>query len=131
MVEKQCKKIMKSKFEELFFEDKEKYSIIITFFNWMMWRDFEGILNMLAQDISYEHEALGCNLPSLFDSEEEEGYFNDGVEFYLLDEEIRITFQMYIKCLELAYKIYIEENGEKEEVKNNLLIIKKKIFLLI
>lgn len=33
---------------------------------------------------------------------------------------------MYIRCLELACKIYIEENEADEEIRNNLLIIKKR-----
>ena len=76
---------MKGKFEELFFEDKEKYAIVIAFFDWMIRSDFKGILNTLAQDMSYGSEVLGCNLPSLFESEEEEGYFDDGVEFYMME----------------------------------------------
>ena len=117
---------MKEKFEELFFEDKEKYAIVIAFFDWMIRSDFKGILNTLAQDMSYGSEVLGCNLPSLFESEEEEGYFDDGVEFYMIDKDIKIDFQMYIKCLELAYRIYIKENGENEDIENNLINIKKR-----
>lgn len=117
---------MKEKFEELFFDDKEKYAIVIAFFDWMIRSDFKGILNTLAQDISYGGEVLGCNLPSLFESDEEEGYFDDGVEFYLIDNDIKINFQMFISCLELAYKIYEKENGENEDIKNNLNKIKKR-----
>lgn len=117
---------MKEKFEELFFDDKEKYAIVIAFFDWMIRSDFKGILNTFAQDISYGGEVLGCNLPSLFESEEEEGYFDDGVEFYMIDNDIKINFQMFINCLELAYKIYIKENGENEDIKNNLNKIKKR-----
>lgn len=69
---------------------------------------------------------LGCNLPSLFESADEERYFNDGVEFYVDESEIKVDFQMYIKCLELAYRIYVREKGEDEEIKDNLLTIKKR-----
>lgn len=117
---------MKEKFEDLFFEDKEKYAIVITFFDWMIRRDFKGIINTLARDVSCGTEVSGCNLPSLFDSEEEEGYFDDGVEFYMFDEDIKVDFQMFIKCLELAYEIYIKENGENEDIKNDLITIKKR-----
>ena len=40
---------------------------------------FKDILDALSKDISYGDEVLGCNLPSLFDSEDEDGYFKDGV----------------------------------------------------
>lgn len=117
---------MEGKFEKLFFNDKEKYAVVTTFFDWIIRSDFKHILNTLAEDISYGDEVLGCNLPSLFDSEDEDGYFENGVEFYLNDIDIKIDFQMYIKCLELACKIYTEENGDDKEVKNNLLIIQRR-----
>ncbi|MCI9080698.1 MAG: hypothetical protein HFH68_17645 [Lachnospiraceae bacterium] len=117
---------MEGKFEKLFFNDKEKYAVVIAFFDWIIRSDFKHILNTLAEDTSYGDEVLGCNLPSLFDSEDEDGYFDDGVEFYLNDIDIKIDFQMYIKCLELACKIYIEENGDDKEVKSNLLIIQRR-----
>ena len=50
---------------------------------------FKDILDTLFKDISYGDEVLGCNLPSLFDSEDEDGYFKDGVEFYLNDINIK------------------------------------------
>ena len=117
---------MEGKFENLFFEDKEEYAVVIAFFDWMIRSGFKDILDTLFKDISYGDEVLGCNLPSLFDSEDEDGYFKDGVEFYLNDINIKIDFKMYIRCLELACKIYIEENEADEEIRNNLLIIKKR-----
>ena len=51
---------MKEKFEELFFDNKERYAIVIAFFDWMIRSDFRGILNTLAQDISYGSETIGC-----------------------------------------------------------------------
>ena len=117
---------MKGEFEELFFDDKEKYAIVIAFFDWILRCDFKEIFNNLAKDISYGGDGLGCNLPSLFESEDEDGYFNDGVEFYLNDNEIKVDFKMYIKCLELACRIYVKENGIDEEIKSNMLIIKRR-----
>ena len=117
---------MKGKFEELFFDDKKKYTIVIAFFDWILRSDFKEVMNILARDMSYGGEVLGCNLPSLFESVDEEGYFNDGVEFYVDESEIKVDFQMYIKCLELAYRIYVREKGEDEEIKDNLLMIKKR-----
>ena len=117
---------MEGKFENLFFEDKEEYAVVIAFFDWMIRSGFKDILDTLFKDISYGDEVLGCNLPSLFDSEDEDGYFKDGVEFYLNDINIKIDFKMYIRCLELACKIYIEENEADGEIRNNLLIIKKR-----
>lgn len=117
---------MKGKFEELFFDDKKKYAIVIAFFDWILRSDFKEVMNILAKDMSYGGEVLGCNLPSLFESADEEGYFNDGVEFYVDESEIKVDFQMYIKCLELAYRIYVREKGEDEEIKDNLLTIKKR-----
>ena len=120
---------MEGKFENLFFEDKEEYAVVIAFFDWMIRSGFKDILDTLFKDISYGDEVLGCNLPSLFDSEDEDGYFKDGVEFYLNDINIKIDFKMYIRCLELACKIYIEENEADEEIRNNLLIIKKEVYV--
>lgn len=118
---------MKGRFEESFFSDKEEYAIVIVFFDWIIRRsDFKEILSTLAKDTGFGSEVLGCNLPSLFENKEEDGYFDDGIEFYLNDDDIKIDFSMYVKCLELACKIYIEENGEEEEIKNYFLSIKKR-----
>lgn len=118
---------MKGRFEELFFSDKEEYAIVIVFFDWIIRRsDFKEILSTLAKDTGFGSEVLGCNLPSLFENKED-GYFDDRVEFYLNDDDIKIDFSMYVKCLELACKIYIEENREEEEIKNCFLSIKKSI----
>ena len=120
---------MQNKFKERFFDDKKKYSIIIAFFDWMLRTDFKHILQCFAEDISFGSDSGGCNLPSFLndkDGEEDEndGEYLDGIMFYECDVETIIDYSMYIKCIELACEIYMEEHGEDEEVKRDLQIIK-------
>ena len=43
---------MEGKFENLFFEDKEEYAVVIAFFDWMIRSGFKDILDALSKDIS-------------------------------------------------------------------------------
>lgn len=117
---------MKNKFKERFFDDKKKYGIVIAFFDWMIRSDLKGILQCFAEDSSFGSDSGGCVLPSIFNDKDDEevGEYFDGIMFYECDLETIISYSMYVKCLELACEIYMEEHGEDEEVKRNLQIIK-------
>ena len=108
---------------------KKKYGLVIDFFTSTFHQNnLKEVLPELIRVDRYGDEYLGCCLSTLYDEDEkdEEGYFEDGVLFYECDAEIIIDYPMFIKCLELACEIYIEEHGEDEEVKRNLQIIKER-----
>ncbi len=118
---------MWNKFNERFFDNKKKYGIVIDFFTSAFHQNnLKKVLSDLIYGHRYGSEYLGCCLSTLYDEDEkdEEGYFEDGVLFYECDEEEIIDYPMFIKCLELACEIYMEEHGEDEEVKRDLQIIK-------
>ena len=118
---------MWNKFSERFFDDNKKYGIVMDFFTSTFHQNnLKEVLSELKYGNRYGDEYLGCCLSTLYDEDEkdEEGYFEDGVLFYECDEEEIIDYPMYIKCLELACEIYMEEHGEDEEVKRDLQIIK-------
>lgn len=117
---------MNYSFEEKFFDNREKYAIVINFFNYMLNDDFGEILHYLAMDMSYGEENIGCNLPSLFDEEGEEGFFNDGVVFYEGEAEIKISFSMYVKCIQLACDLFLEKKHDNTEVIKDLEIIQER-----
>ncbi len=112
-----------SKFERRF---RDEYEIVISFFDWMLRDDFRDILHYFAKDCGYSYNEFGVVFPSLYskDEKDEEGYFDDGIVFFEHTSEMKIDFSMYVKCLELACEIYMEEHGEDEEVKRDLQIIK-------
>ena len=124
---------MLDRFDKEFFDDNKKYGIVIDFFLLMFPSsiffqryNFKEALNDLIHGSGYGDEYLGCCLSTLYDEDEkdEEGYFEDGVLFYECDAKVIIDYPMFVKCMELAYKIYTEEYGEDEEVKRDLQIIK-------
>ena len=120
---------MKSKFKEQFFDDKKKFYLLIAFFDWMLRYDFKRILQCIKEGGGYCSEYYGIFLSSDWDEEgdeEDENYFEDGVMFYELDEKIIIGYPMFVRCLQLACKIYMEEFGEDEEIKQNLRIIEER-----
>ena len=121
---------MQNKFRERFFDDREKYFLVTSFFDWMLVRnDFKHILHNFTIEWGLGGDSGGITFPSNWlegDEGEEidEDYFTDGVMFYVRDMDIIIDISMYVKCVELACEIYMEEHGEDEEVKRNLQIIK-------
>lgn len=114
--------------EDEFFDDKEKYGTVIEVLYWMIYvEDFREILRNLVGGGSYGSEYYGYFLSTEWDEdgdEENEDYFEDGVMFYVWKEKIIIDYPMFVKCLQFACEIYMEEYGEDEEVKRNLEIIK-------
>ncbi len=120
---------MWNKFNDRFFENKKKYGIVIDFFTSTFHQNnLKEVLSELTYGNRYGDEYLGCCLSTLYDEDEkdEEGYFEDGVKFHECDEEEIIDYSMYVKCMELACEIYMEEHGEDEEVKRDLQIIRER-----
>ena len=49
-------------------------------------------------------------MPSIFESKDEEGYFDDGVMLYLDEnEEQKIDFKMFMECIRVACEVYVKE----------------------
>lgn len=114
-------------FKERFFENKKKYGIVIDFFTSIFHQNnLKEVLSELIHEKGYGDEYLGCYLSTIFDEDEkdEKGYFENGVLFYECEEEEIIDYPMFVRCVELACEIYIEEHGEDEELKRDLKIIK-------
>ena len=121
---------MENRFKEKFFDNKKTYGMVIDFFDWILrGDDFKYILKNFTEDCGFGSDSGGITFPSSWheeddDEEDDENYFTDGVMIFERNAEIIIDNSMYIKCLELACEIYMEEHGEDEEVKRNLQIIK-------
>ncbi len=121
---------MRNKFEERFFDDKKKYFHVTSFFDWILrGDDFKHILKNFIEERGFGSDSGGILFPSNWhegdgDEEIDEDYFTDGVMILERDMEIIIDNSMYVRCVELACEIYMEEHGEDEEVKRDLQIIK-------
>ena len=107
---------MEMLFINRFFDDKEKYLIVIAFWRWMLYcpNKFKERMHNLSQESGYHTESVGCYFSNIFESPDEEGYFEKGVGFYGFedDDEIVIDYAMFVKCAELAYSIYSENYGK-------------------
>ena len=119
---------MQNKFEKRFLDE---YFLVTSFFDFRLRRDdFKSTLKNLAEGRGLGGDQGGITFPGEFDEEYEgdkdpsEDYFTDGVMIFVQDMEIIIDNHMYVKCVELACEIYMEEHGEDEEVKRDLQIIK-------
>lgn len=97
---------------------------------WMIYaQNFKHILQNIAEGGGYGSEYCGCFLSTDWDEEgdeEDEDYFEDGVMFFVLKEKIIIDYPMFVKCIQFASKIYMEEFGEDKEIKKNLRIIEER-----
>ncbi len=118
---------MHNKFEERFLDE---YFQVTSFFDWILrGDDFKRILKNFTEGRGFGGDSGGILFPSNWHNGDEgeeidKNYFTDGVMIFERDMEIIIDNSMYIKCVELACEIYIEEHGEDEEVRRNLQIIK-------
>ena len=116
--------------EDEFFADKEKFGTVIEVLYWMIYaEDFKSILQTLAEGGSYGADYCGIFLSSSWDEEgdeEDEDYFEDGVMFHMCKEKIIIDYPMFVKCMQFACRIYMEDFGEDEEIKKNLHIIEER-----
>ena len=118
---------MHNKFEERFLDE---YFQVTSFFDWILrGDDFKEILKNFTEERGFGSDSGGILFPSDWHEGDEgeeidENYFTDGVMIFEQDTEIIIDNPMYVKCVELACEIYMEEHGEDEEVKRDLQIIK-------
>lgn len=103
------------KFGEKFRYDKHKYHIVINYFENMIKNDFLSKIEHMGREMSYGSDISGITFPNIFEDPEEEGYFEEGVMFYLDTEEIIIDYKMFIECIELATQIYLEQKNDIEE----------------
>ena len=117
-------------FMERFFDDKDKYSTVIAFWMWILERpnEFKERLHKFSKEIGFQKEGLGCYFPNIFESSDEEGYFEEGVGFFGIEDEddVVIDYAMFVKCAELAYSIYSEKYGRDEDIERDIEFMHKK-----
>lgn len=117
-------------FRNVLMVDVKHYDSVISFFDLVLRRgDFLDILQLISKDISYGSEVSGYFLPANFENENEEGYFENGVMFYLNDEEIWMDDAMFIRCLEFVGEIYFKVGHtaeEKEMFHHSMALIREK-----
>ena len=97
--------------------DYNKYPVVFSISQIMLLSDFQGILVEIQNGIGHNFQGGGYYFPSIFDSTEEEGYFDDGVMFYEKDIDVeKISYGMFIKLLDVLSYIYVYVFPEKQEV---------------
>lgn len=74
--------------------------------------NFISHLERMSQNIGYGAEAYGYNFPDIFDSCDEEGYFEEGVEFYFVKTGEVLSEEQYHQYLKIACEIYLESHPE-------------------
>ena len=103
-------------FSNVLMVDVKYYDSAISFFDVVLRKgDFLDVLQLISMDISYGSEVSGYFLPANFENKNEEGYFENGVMFYLNDEEIWMDDAMFIRCLEFVGEIYFKVSHTAEE----------------
>lgn len=68
---------------------------------------------------------MGCSFASSCDEEDIENgdYFEDGVMFYLNDDDVIVAYQTFYDCLRLACEIYLEKYQEDNKMIDEKLSI--------
>ena len=112
-----------SKDEESFLNefqyDKDKYFIVVYYFQYMLRSGFKRILDFMSQNKDISTDSIGCCFASNCDDEDKENrdYFENGVMFWYGYEEIEkviIDYQMFYQCLALSCQIYLNSNPDNE-----------------
>lgn len=119
-------------FKNRFPYDIEKYYIVHLVFDRILRDDLLEVLQHLRQNMGVDYDGIGYYLPSIFESKDEEGYFDDGVMLYLSEnEEQKIDFKMFLECIKVACEVYVEEFPSKsDEIKEMLKILENEFFNL-
>ena len=103
-------------FKNRFPYDIDKYSIVYFVFDRILRDDLLEMLHCLKNNRGLSYDGIGYYLPSIFESKDEEGYFDDGVMLYLDDnEEQKIDFTMFMECIRVACEVYVKEHPLKAD----------------
>ena len=71
-----------SRLKERFPYDIKEYETVYNFFDFILRKnDLMDVLDLLKHNCGTSYDAIGYNLPSIFESEDEEGFFDDGIIF--------------------------------------------------
>lgn len=108
----------------------KNYGIIVDFFSAISEnKNFLRVLNYMSKDLSYSGNAAGYNFASSCDEEDKENgdSFEDGVMFYLNDDDVIVDYNTFCNCLKLACDIYLEYYpDDKKDVEEKFSIIRKR-----
>lgn len=112
------------------YKEKNNYGIIVDFFsNIVNYKDFMRILGYMSEEKGNSGNALGYCFPNICDEEDIENgeYFENGVMFFINEDEVIVDYQTYYNCLKLACEIYLEKfPDDKEIVEEKLSIIRNR-----
>lgn len=121
--------------KERFPYDIKEYAPVYNFFDFILRKDdLMFVLDLLKRNCGAGYDAVGYNLPSIFDSEDEEGFFDNGIMFWEgYDEpfgEKLIDFETFLNCLRAVCQLYLEGHPEKDkEIEADLAEIERKVKL--
>lgn len=121
---------MEEKYLDRYIYDKEKYHLVILYFQYMLRIDFMDALDTMSKDISASNGHIGYFFASGCDEEDIENgdYFENGVMFFFGNDdfdEIIVDYSIFYNSLKLACNIYLDENPDDYEVVNQKLRIIK------
>lgn len=119
---------MREKYLENFPYDKNKYHLVIQYFQYMLGDGFLRILNYMKDDKSLSSQSIGYSFASSCDEEDKDtgDYFENGVMFwfgYNDFDEIIVDYSIFYNSLKLACEIYMEENSDDNQIVNESLKI--------
>lgn len=127
---------MKDKYLEKYPYDKDKYYLVVQYYQYMLGNDFLRILNYMRDDKSLSSQSIGYSFASSCDEEdkETEDYFETGVMFwfgYNDIDEIIVDYTIFYNSLKLACEIYLEENVDDYQIVNESLKIIRNRYLSV
>ncbi len=95
--------------------DLNEFKIVYRVFTILLNSNLIKTIEYLEQNISIDFDGTGYYLPSIFESKDEQSYFDDGVMFYVTEGdniyEKKISFSMFYNCLRIATRIFLNSNN--------------------
>ena len=112
---------------DFIYKGKYNYGIVVDFYSDVLedGKRFSDVIDSFSKDLGYNWKVMGCSFASSCDEEDIENgdYFEDGVMFYLNDDDVIIDYQTFYNCLKLACEIYLKKYPEEKNMVHEKLSI--------
>lgn len=110
----------------LYFPKNRDYFTLIDFFYFISKYDFKKVVEYISREVGYSDGVKGVFFSTSFEKWDEE-YFEEDILVFVNDKEVNVSWQIFVEYLEIANKLYVEDEKEdKEEMWNLLNIISQR-----
>lgn len=98
----------------------EGCEIVEAYFSAALKFEFLKKLEYMSKGISLGGDVFGYNFPDSYDIGDD-GYFEQGIEFYINNQNVVIANEDFLSCLKVVCEVYLTDNPEDKDAVLNYL----------